>query len=93
MPGGFKRWLSEIGKPERKCARVGHRMIDREYRAYIYPPIARWAVAERAWFKEPRCTRCGHTEEEQEISRTALDGLTMSADKWDLLKRDGRLVI
>lgn len=85
------RWFAESRNPSLKCERVGHNMRDREYRVYLYPPIARWAVAERAWMKQAACRRCNHAEPESEISRTGLDGLTMDSDRWDILKRDGRL--
>jgi len=87
------RWLREIFHPAEKCTRVGHRVRVREYRVYLYPPAARWAVAERAWMKQSSCSRCNHADREEEISRTALDGLTMDSDRWDALERDGRLEI
>lgn len=84
-------WIYDFFHPAEKCARDGHSMREREYRVYLYPPIARWAVAERAWMKQATCRRCNHAEPEAEISRTALDGLSMDIDRWDILKRDGRL--
>jgi hypothetical protein len=72
------RWLDELLYPALKCARVGHTRRVREYRVYLYPPIASWAVAERAWMKRPVCKQCGHEEPEEEISRTALTG----AERW-----------
>lgn len=89
----IKRWFAEARNPALKCARIGHAMRDREYRAYIYPPASRWAVADRAWLKQSSCARCNYAEPEHEISRTGLDGLTMDAEKWDRLMRDGRLPI
>ncbi len=87
----IRRWFSELGNPSLKCARVGHDMREREYREYRYPPKASWAVADRAWMKRASCKRCDHAEEPQEISRTALTGLTMSTEHWDQLKLQGRL--
>jgi hypothetical protein len=89
----FERWISEIGHPEKKCARVGHDVRISERQAYLYPAKGMWHVADRARFERSYCRRCQADYGEREISRTGLNGLTMDSDRWDALRANGKLWI
>jgi hypothetical protein len=90
----IRRWLSELGNPGAKCARVGHDLRDHRRRIYLYPSDS-WLssryvadVASEAWRE---CRRCGKREEPQIINRRGLTGLSLPAHKWDTLRETGRV--
>lgn len=86
-----KRWFREFGNPALKCARVGHDLRDRTASAYLYPPARRLAVADRVTEVWQECARCNHATPIEISQRVSLDGLTLDTDRWDILRRDGRL--
>lgn len=86
------RWWSELRRPALKCERLEHEMRTVERRVLLYPSTGYRGVADRAIEELERCSRCGHETEPTIMSRSALTGLTMPSDRWDVLQREGRLV-
>lgn len=86
------RWLDELLHPAKKCERIGHRMIERRTRVYLYPPAHRWSsVADRAVEVNEVCRRCGHATEPSVANRDGLQGLGMPSHHWDRLRETGRI--
>lgn len=86
------RWLDEFLHPAKKCARLGHRMIETRTTVYLYPPESGWrAVADRAVEAYEKCRRCGFETKAGIIARRGIQGLTLPGDGWDRLQADGRL--
>lgn len=88
----MKRWLSEFFHPSRKCERLGHDMGEVRQRVYLYPAKHWDHVADDVVEVTPQCRRCRHRGETKIKKRSGLHGLTMSGDRWDTLKSEGRLV-
>lgn len=86
------RWLDELRDPAKKCARLGHKMRRWTVRVYLYPPEYRWShVADTGEEAHARCRRCGHVEPVVTTRLGGLNGLSMSSEKWDRLRKDGRV--
>jgi|SRR6476661_1804391 len=91
----LSRWLAELFRPSRKCARLGHDMGEVRQRVLLWPPEGIFQnrhVADYATEVTPRCRRCWFRGETRIEQRGGLTGLRMPSDDWDDLKRDGRLV-
>lgn len=90
----LRAWLSEIGIPHKRCARVGHKPREQIRHGYAYPPRDGFflGVADSITEERTYCARCGEDVEAwHETDRRSLQGLSMSAERWRLLKKNGRL--
>lgn len=92
----IRAWVSEIGIPHKRCARKGHVPREQVRYGYAYPCRADsgWlgGVADRITEERTYCARCGEDIEPwHEKDWVILSGLSTSAERWRLLKRDGRL--
>lgn len=75
------RWLSELLRPERKCARVGHVEGWIEvYRGFTIPSLSPRAVADSVLRTRASCGRCGAPLGTWKVKhREAVHGLTLDS--------------
>ena len=79
-----------------RCERRGHRWIEVERRAYIWP-AKRWSsVADEVREQRTECRRrrCDAVRGNgwREVDRYDIQSLSMSAEQWDVLRERGILV-
>jgi len=87
-------WLREFFRPALKCVRLGHcspkKPTERHF--YRYPGRGFRSVADDVTEERDECSRCGEgLTGWVETHYSGLQGLSMSSDRWNRLKRDGRL--
>lgn len=86
------RWLREFFRPALKCLRLGHAARFEKRYFYRYPARGFRSVVDDVTEERQECGRCGEgLSEWVETRYSGLQGLSMSSDRWDRLKQDGRL--
>lgn len=88
------RWFREFFRPSLKCERLGHDVAKRPAKRhfYRYPGRGFRSVADDVTEEREECGRCGEgLTDWTETRYSGLQGLTMSSDRWDQLKCEGRL--
>ncbi len=87
------RWFQELVNPALRCERLGHKYRKQETAVYLYPSTDwRRGVADEATETTEVCRCCGDRSETIVTARLTLQGLGMASDRWDILRRDGRLI-
>lgn len=89
------KWLRE--RRRKKCEAAGHPFrnpVIRKYFAKASEFNRMWptySVADCITVAHESC-RCGERKQEVELSRSALQGLTMSDASWETLRANGRVL-
>lgn len=85
-------WLSELFRPSRKCARIGHKPRTRRYQVFTRSAGYR-AVADSGVLTREECRRCHSVLTEGEISkRSSIQSLSMPEPMWDALRANGFVI-
>lgn len=85
-------WFSELFRPSRKCARIGHKPATARYAVYARSESMR-AVADSGVLTREECRRCHSVLTEGEISkRSSIQGLSMPEPMWNALRANGFVI-
>lgn len=73
------------------CSRGEHELRTITEKAYRWPGEGYHSVADKTKETREICRHCDFATEWKILDRSGLNGLTMSGERWDQLKEEGRL--